>query len=271
MKKILLIIISFFIWGCQSQKKVVNVLFVGNSLTYYNNMPQLLQEMLNETDPNIKIDQITFPGASLQSHIDYMVDPNKENSRYEKKQGDTTSTERKLLLKPWDVVILQEGTVRLLIPEVRDSLVIPSIRRIKGLVTNKACKFVLFHTWVSKHEYPKEYCYSSFQITRELNDEKFCSENFINLEQEAKSVDKEYTLVAQANGIDKSKNGNMANRFLKSHPEIEIFDDYQHPSVEGAFLNACIFYEILTDKKANKLKFNAELDPITSETIKNFL
>ena len=130
MKKILPILILFFLWGCKSQEKIVNVLFVGNSLTYYNEMPQLLQEMLNETNPNIKIDQITFPGVSLENHIDYMADPNKENSRYEKKPGDTTSTERKLLQKPWDVVIIQEGTVRVLIPEARDSLVIPAIQQI---------------------------------------------------------------------------------------------------------------------------------------------
>jgi len=259
------------LWGCHSQKRTINVLFVGNSLTYYNDMPQLLQEMLNETDPNIKIDQITFPGVSLQSHLDFMVDPSKENSRFEKQLGDTTSTEKKLLVKPWDVVILQEGTVRVLIPESKDSLVIPSIQRIKGLVPNKDCRFAIFHTWVSKHEYPKEYCYSSFLITREISDEQFCSTKFINFEQEAKAVDEAYTFIANATNIEKSNNGNIANRFLSSYPDIEIFEDDQHPSMAGAFLNACIFYEMLTNKKAKNLIFSGKLDPKTSKIIKNFI
>ena len=231
-------------------------------------MPQLLQEMLNETNPNIHIDQITFPGVSLDSHLNFMVDPHQENSRYEKKPGDTTSTERKLLQKPWDVVIIQEGTVRVLIPEARDSLVIPAIQQIKGLVKNKACKFVLFHTWVSKHEYPQEYCYSSFSITKILDDNKFCSEVFLNFEQEANKVQEEYVFVAEATDIKKSDNGEIVKTFLKKHPDIEIFEDDQHPSVEGAFLNACIFYELLTAKKANELNYSANLGPKISKIIK---
>ncbi len=257
-------------WGCKSQEKVVNVLFVGNSLTYYNGMPQLLQDMLNETDLNIKIDQITFPGVSLESHIDYMTDPNKENSRYEKNPGDTTITEKKVIQKPWDVIVMQEGTVRLLIPEAKNSLVVPAIQKIKSLATNEKCKFIIFHTWASnKAEFPKEYCYSSSIITKKIDGTKFCSERIADLKQEVELIDKAYQSIVKTTSIEKSNNGKIVYNFMKNNPEIKIYADDQHPSVEGAFLNACIFYEMLTEKKAKNLKFNGNIDSKISNIIKN--
>ncbi len=233
-------------------------------------MPQLLQKMMDETDPNIKIEQITFPGVSLQSHLDYIIDPEKENSRIEKRPGDTTSTEKKLIQKPWDVVIMQEGTVRLLIPEAKDSLVTPAIQKIKKLATNKKCRFIIFHTWASnKAEYPKEYCYSSSIITKKFDGTKYCSEEIANLEQEVDLINKAYIFIAKTNTIEKSNNGNIAYKFMKIHPKIKIYDDDQHPSIAGAFLNACVFYEMLTGKKATKLKFNGSLNAKISESIKN--
>lgn len=66
MKNITLIILVLVITSCKSQKpqssEVLNVLFIGNSLTYFHDMPQTLQMMLDETHPNIEIDQSTFPG-----------------------------------------------------------------------------------------------------------------------------------------------------------------------------------------------------------------
>ena len=59
---------------------------------------------------------------------------------------------------------------------------------------------------------------------------------------------------------------------------LPIYSDYLtdnfyllYPSMAGAFLNACIFYEILTNKKAKNLIFSGKLDPKTSKIIKNFI
>lgn len=83
MRKILLLILTIFMVSCNSKikekSKEVNVLFVGNSLTYYNDMPQKLQGMLDEQNSNIKIDQITYPGFSLSRHLNNMIVSKSEN------------------------------------------------------------------------------------------------------------------------------------------------------------------------------------------------
>ncbi|WP_255462885.1 DUF4886 domain-containing protein [Flavobacterium sp. GP15] len=142
MKKIVLILITLISISCKSQSKntlkEINVLFIGNSFTYFHEMPQTVQKMINETNPNIKIDQITFPGMSLSGHLSDIITSKTENgiSTRIKGENEKTETEIKIAEKIWDVIILQTGTVSVLIPENRELKVNKAISEIKRLVSN---------------------------------------------------------------------------------------------------------------------------------------
>ena len=142
MKKIVLILISLISISCKSQNKdtlkEINVLFIGNSLTYFHEMPQTVQKMVNETNPNIKIEQITFPGMSLSGHLSDIVTSKTENGISTRKKTETekTETEIKIEEKNWDIIILQTGTVSVLIPENRELKVNKAISEIKKMVSN---------------------------------------------------------------------------------------------------------------------------------------
>ncbi|WP_235982502.1 hypothetical protein [Gelidibacter maritimus] len=60
MRNFVLIMMAITITSCKSPKtefsEELNVLFIGNSLTYYHEMPQTFQKMLNETNTNITLD-----------------------------------------------------------------------------------------------------------------------------------------------------------------------------------------------------------------------
>jgi hypothetical protein len=57
-----------------------------------------------------------------------------------------------------------------------------------------------------------------------------------------------------------SKNGELFYLFKLKHPEIKLVDEEAHPTKAGAFLNAYIFYELFTNKKAKELEFLGNLD-----------
>jgi hypothetical protein len=274
MKKILLILITLLGISCNSQQKdpakEINVLFIGNSFTYFYDMPQTVQEMLNETDANIKIEQSTFPGFSLSDHLDNIIESRTENgiSTRKKKDGETTETEIKIAGKNWDVIILQTGTVSVLIGENRDLKVNKAVLDFKDLVNNPNCKFILFNTWPSKEEYPKQYCYPSRVIDKSIEKGKCCSPTIENLEHEIELINKSYDLVAKKNGLQKSDNGTKFYEVLTKHPEIELYEDVEHPNKYGAFLNACIFYQMLTNKKASNLKYKGKIEPKTAKLLK---
>ncbi|WP_040253217.1 DUF4886 domain-containing protein [Psychroserpens mesophilus] len=265
MRNFVLIILAVAITSCKSLKtelsEELNVLFIGNSLTYYHEMPQTLQMMLNETNTNIKIDQSTYPGYSLSQHLSRKTESTTEH-------GIITRTEKKIVEKNWDIIILQTGTVSVLIPENRELKVEKAISRIKELASNKDCKFILFNTWPSKREYPKKYCYSGYSIDKSIKDIDYCSPVMENLEQEITAINESYNLVSKSTKIEKSDNGNKFYEIRVSHPEIELYEDHIHPNKYGAFLNACIFYQILTDMKASELNYNGEIEPKTAELLK---
>lgn len=78
------LILTFFFFNTFAQnpanKNDINVLFIGNSLTYFYGMPTTVQKMLNETETNYKIDQITFPGMSLNNHLNSIIYSKSENT-----------------------------------------------------------------------------------------------------------------------------------------------------------------------------------------------
>src|SRR5262249_3281598 len=72
----------------------IPVLMIGNSLTYYNDLPGLLQQFSAGEERPIYIEKIAWPLASLKDH--YTGD----NSREKIRAGGNG--------KPWDIVIVQE-------------------------------------------------------------------------------------------------------------------------------------------------------------------
>ncbi|NIK91506.1 hypothetical protein GZ212_05025 [Mangrovimonas sp. CR14] len=75
-------------------------------------------------------------------------------------------------------------------------------------------------------------------------------------------------MVAQENDLLKSNNGEKYFEVLTQFPELELYDDDIHPNKNGAFLNACIFYQLLTNKKAADLKYIGDIEPETAKLLK---
>lgn len=274
MRKILLLIVILTTLSCNSQgeknSKEINVLFIGNSLTYYNDMPQMLQEMVNETESNINIEQITYPGFSLYAHLDnVIIDSSKDNIQTRKKSDqEITETEKKIKEKDWDVIILQTGGVTILIPEIRKEKVDPAIKQIKDL-TNKNSKFILFNTWTTQIDYPKEYCYRAVLVYKYAKPgEEVCSPEINDNEEYFSLLQSGYEELSESNEMILTNHSQIFKKVKEKYPEIELLEDTMHPSKIGAFLSACIFYNIISSKEAKGLEYNANLDPETAKLLK---
>lgn len=265
----LMLIFSIVSFSQEDPKQQVDVLFIGNSLTYYHDMPQQLQQMLNETHPHYKIAQSTFPGMQLSGHLDQIIVSQTENSisTFPKVEGEVTQTEKVIQQKEWDIIIMQTGGVGLLIPENRKEVVNEAIEKVKILATNPNCKFVIFNTWPSKTTYPKQYCHSAQQGPPEPG-KKNCSPVLHNLEDHLAVLNKAYQSTASETGIARTDHGSKFYTVIKNHPDIELYEDTYHPNENGAFLNACVFYTFLTESDATQLKFTGNLDPETAAVLK---
>ncbi|WP_293870620.1 DUF4886 domain-containing protein [Flavobacterium sp.] len=270
MKKILAIICVVLFFGCKSKsilnQEKTNVLFIGNSLTYFHDMPTTLQSMLNEKHYNFNVEQSTFDGMTLQGHLTHMIIKKSGDTLYTrtKEIGEITETEKKIASKKWDIIILQEGSGNHYFPDAVKEVTGPTVKKIEGLVNNKDCKFIMFNTWTSKGKYPrKKECIAKayFDETKyfmgeEVNEEdKFCSPERLNLEQDVKILSECFDGIKKQDDLTLTNHCQKHYNVRKKYPEIELYDDDCHPSEAGSFLNACVFYNLLTGEKASKLIF----------------
>ena len=70
MRKItLLILLATQFLVAQKADSPLNVLFVGNSLTYFNTMPQQFEQIADEQGHHVTVDQHTPGGTGFVHHV----------------------------------------------------------------------------------------------------------------------------------------------------------------------------------------------------------
>lgn len=245
--------ISPFLSSCQ-EREPKEVLFIGNSLTYYHDMPAMLQEMLREQLAAFNIHQRTEPGVSLYNHL------------------ISENTIKKLNSQSWDIVVLQEGTVRTLIPEVMEYQLRPTVIKLDSIIKTKGGRTILYESYpISK--YPKKYCYPSILISNALEERDYCSVELLNSDQEFKIIQNSFK------ELNSSIEGNIAlvgtsfELCKKKFPELMLFESKEdtHPSKLGSYLIACVFFRTLTGKKASGINYSAELELADIKKIKEIV
>lgn len=76
-KYIFLIFISVLWYNCYSYQQslikntgtsTINILFIGNSLTYYNDLPKLVKKYANKKGIKVKTEMIAYPNYAIMDH-----------------------------------------------------------------------------------------------------------------------------------------------------------------------------------------------------------
>jgi hypothetical protein len=186
----------------------LHILFIGNSFTYFNNMPRIVEAISYSIDgPPIKTEMVAIGGARLEDLW---------------KQGSALTAIRK---QHWDYVVMNEqsalgggivnGEKRIGNPtnffkyaEMFDT----EIRKAGG-------KTVIIMTWKDKNDRDR--------IQTDLNNA--------------------FLEFRKTHGIILAPVSAAWAEAIKTAPEINLyFDDNHHPSKEGSYLEACTVYATLT-------------------------
>lgn len=112
----------------------MNILFIGNSYTYYNDLPLVFSGIANDNGKNVKVSSVTFGGAMLHQFVDG------ENEFA--KQLDVLIQKNK-----FDVCILQEQSI---LPIVNYELFETGVKKLIEKLKPVVEKFVLYATWGRK-------------------------------------------------------------------------------------------------------------------------
>tara|TARA_Y100000782_G_scaffold115483_1_gene159033 strand:+ start:4102 stop:5373 length:1272 start_codon:yes stop_codon:yes gene_type:complete len=212
MKKCFAISICFLIAGIiVAQPK--KVLFIGNSYTYVNDLPQLIQEIGYSLGDSIVFDQNTPGGAQLVQH------------------ASNATTLTKIKAQDWDFVVLQEQSQKpAFSPAQVQSDVYPYAKVLNDSIkANYNCSETVFYmTWGRKNgdasncaAYPPVCTYNGMQ----------------------QRLRESYLEMADSNKATVAPVGVAWKNVRDSFPTIELYQvDESHPSLNGSYLAACVFY-----------------------------
>lgn len=108
----------------------MRVLFIGNSHTYYNDMPQLCRQALKRLGIQAEVTMLSKGGAGLDWHME------QEQTRFN------------ILYGGYDVVVLQHRAH----PMGEQADMFAGARRIKAWCDQAGCRVLLYQTWARKGE-----------------------------------------------------------------------------------------------------------------------
>ncbi len=204
------LISSGFVLNAQQKKAV---LFLGNSYTNYNNLPQMLADLALSLGDTVVFNSNTPGGYTLEGH-------------------STNATSQTLISQGyWDYVILQDQSQRPSLPDTLVSkLCIPYSVQLSQQIraANPAGTIMFYMTWGRKNGdasncswWPIVCTYGGMQSILRKN----------------------YLLMADTNMAQVSPVGAVWRDIRKNAPGIDLYAfDGSHPSLAGTYLAACTFY-----------------------------
>ena len=185
----------------------MKVLMLGNSFTYFHDLPQMLAALFHE-----EVDSVTRGGAYLYQ----MLDPQDELS---------AQVNAAISRESWDYIVLQEQSNA---PVLKPDLFHPSVDQLCEIIRENGAKPVLYATWAYREGSPK--LASTGMTYEEMDEEMYCSYHA--------AAERNHALVADVGKAFTALRG-MIDPYEKT-------DDY-HPSEAGSVLAAHVIARTILD------------------------
>ena len=219
MKKSFLIVSLLLLCFKANSQETKRVLFLGNSYTGVNNLPQMVANVAQSMGDSLIFDSNTPGGYTLQGHSTNAV------------------SQAKIAQGGWDYVVLQEQSQLPSFPWSQyASLSLPYADSLcRQIRAADSCTIPLFYmTWGRKN-----------------GDQSNCASNppvctYAGMQH---LLHDRYLLMADTNHAQVAPVGAVWREVRASNPNIELYQsDESHPSLEGSYLAACTFYASIFHK-----------------------
>jgi hypothetical protein len=240
MKKLLYFwLISYSFLSFSQEEK--QVLFIGNSYTYYNNLPELIHNIALSKGNSLNYNSHTPGGSTLMQH------------------ASNANVQSLFTSNQWDYIVLQEQSQRPAFPpsQVMNEVYPYATSLCEDMREANSCvQPVFFMTW-----------------GRENGDQQNCQfyEPLCTYEGMQDRLITSYTEMAQENESLLAPVGVAWKNIREEHPEIDLYtNDGSHPSIQGSYLSACIFYSVLFNDSALNGFVPDNMDALEAEIIQTY-
>ena len=224
----------FSIVNVHSQTLTKKVLFLGNSYTYVNNLPLLLDSVARSTGDSLIYDSNTPGGYTLYQH-----------------SLDVNST-GKIMLGNWDYVVMQEQSQ---LPSFQDYIDL-GVTDLCSLIKqyNPCARKMFYMTWGRKNgdqancaSWPPSCTYQGMDSMLRLH----------------------YTETAITYQSEISPVGAVWKYIRQNFPTIDLYQsDESHPSEAGSYAAVCCFYAAIFKKDPSLISYDFTLNAVDAASIR---
>ena len=239
MKKIVYLLLVLSVSFCAHGQTVKRALFLGNSYTQVNNLPQLIAQVAASAGDSLVVDSNTPGGYTLQGH------------------SANPTSQSKIMQGNWDYVVLQEQSQLPSFPinQVMTD-VFPYAKLLDSLVnvSNSCTETMFYMTWGRKNGDASNCGWWPPVCTYEGMD------SLLRLR---------YRMMADSNHAVVSPIGVVWNYIRQNFPAIELYQaDQSHPSEAGSYAAACCFYTAIYLKNPMLIAYDYSLSEADADNIR---
>ncbi len=239
MKKLYFLALFFISVICYAQQ-TKKVLFLGNSYTHVNNLPDLVSQMATSTKDILIHDSNTPGGHRFMDHVTNQTSLTKINANQ------------------WDYMVLQEQSQMPSFPiGYVNQNVFPYATQLVNLAKqNYSCTTPMFYTTWGRKNGDAQNCPTQPALCTYTGMDDLLQQRY-------------RTMAIDNNGV-LSPVAQVWRYIRNNHPTIELYSpDESHPSLEGSMAAAYTFYVAIFKKDPTLVTFNSTLPAATATILKN--
>lgn len=206
------------------------VLFIGNSLTYVNDLPGTFASLARSGNHHVVTGMVAEGGWTFSDH------------------AKSARTLEAIQTGHWNYVVLQEQSEIPALEQPRMTGMYPSARLLVEKVRKAGEKPLFFLTW-AHHDGAPELGLPGFDAMQ------------VQLEAG-------YLQIARELDAPIAPAGDGWLEARKLHPQLDLWQsDGTHPSEQGTYLAACVFYAVIFRQSPVGLPYRARLSPEDAQTL----
>lgn len=226
------LVILFFLCSFLCASAQERVFFVGNSLTYYNDMPQLIAGIANDKGYRVEVDSYTVGGTGLAEML---------------ASGELL---RRLESERWDKLVLQPGTGE----------------SSGGSISTDSSAWVVRQLVEALHAVNPEAKVCLYEISNGVTPGDGNGDYDYYLYTQQRILDT-VTKIARLAGVPLAPAGECFREHYADHHDLmlhSVFNDI-HPNLAGSYLVACAVFETLYEVPIVPCDFHSTLDADQAE------
>lgn len=193
-----------------------SILFIGNSYTFWHDLPQLFKNVAKSAGIEVNVDSVTRGGYSL-NQFSNENDQSVGSETEIKDMGNGSLVAQKLKENKYDIVFLQDFSTQA-INNLQYFYI--GVYRMNEKVKENGATSILYQTWARKE--------GSSTLS-----------NGLTVESMTMRIAANYNVMGEALGVPVSPVGIAFYNCVNEYSEIELYDDDKtHPSLAGHYLAA---------------------------------